>query len=595
MDTAKKRKLRFFVACSLGFLSLCLRTRSPLVFSQTLPARVVSHTKMQVHSPWSKEFEANWQVPPEALSGSLLRHDGNYVAALEWASQADCDAWLGQPGMEQTRQSTVQYVVCGAVPSASSELDDKTSAGSAPQKAFARDLMDNALGGGIRSRADFEALQAPEVDPSVLFAISAGDDVDIEESDEVLISGGDPSFLNDDKWSSSSQVAEKQQKTQLDLAHTTEAEDEDDEEDVLFHGGDPTFLDDTLWGDQADKKVEVAEPCAQFGNVSYLVAEDYDAWHRQAVAKAPRLDLKELKAQNGKPFKKLPKVLHVVPYVHEEFLQYAEAAGLSPRNTKGSIPADVRSEHYGTVVGRIVSQQVPLLMVDKRSQLGLLRPEEQLRFNVNFEVVPGSQGKSCVEVCQSRNAKCDKQQIYFLNDCNLLKKHFPCEAGCAHQVGKELPVYVPDPAQSTKGQCLITFISPATCEAKHKSTSRLCPCSVAAKADAVRPAFVTVHGSRVRTKKNIWLCHAESHAAKILAETCISRSACRHCRYQVGSVAHRSCRVRANTRHSEKPCIASQSRGRAGACRRSEHGNCHQKDGGGNFCDGLILGSTGPI
>ncbi|CAE6940996.1 Mgat1 [Symbiodinium sp. CCMP2456] len=232
---------------------------------------------------------------------------------------------------------------------------------------------------------------------------------------------------------------------------------------------------------------DVAEPCAQFGNVSYLAAEDYDAWHRQAVAKAPRLDLKELKAQNGKPIKKLPKILHVVPYVHEEFLQYAEAAGLSPRNTKGSIPADVRSEHYGTVVGRIVSQQVPLLMVDKRSQLGLLRPEEQLRFNVNFEVVPGSQGKSCVEVCQARNAKCDKQQIYFLNDCNLLKKHFPCEAGCAHQVGKELPVYVPDPAQSTKGQCLITFISPATCEAKHKSTSRLCPCSVAAKAETVRP------------------------------------------------------------------------------------------------------------
>ena len=257
MDTSKRRKLRLFVACAFGFLSLCLRTRRPLVFSQTLPARVVSHTKMQVHSPWSKEFEATWQVPPEALSGSLLRHDGNYVAALEWASQADCDAWLGQPGMEQTRHSTVQYVVCGAAPSASKEPEDNPSASSAPQeKAFARDLMDNAFGGGIRSRADFEALQAPEVDPSVLFAISAGDDVDIDESDEVLISGGDPSFLNDDKWSSSSKVAEKKHKTQLDLVHSTEDEDEDDEEDVLFHGGDPTFLDDTLWGDQADKKVE---------------------------------------------------------------------------------------------------------------------------------------------------------------------------------------------------------------------------------------------------------------------------------------------------------------------------------------------------
>ncbi|CAE7312576.1 GNTI [Symbiodinium natans] len=224
---------------------------------------------------------------------------------------------------------------------------------------------------------------------------------------------------------------------------------------------------------------DVTEPCAHFGNVSYLLEEEYNAWHRKAIANAPRLDLKELKAQtSAKPTKKLPRVLHVVPYVREEFPQLAEPAGLSPRNTKGSIPADVRSEHYGIMVGRIVSQRIPLLLVDKRSKLGFLRPEEQLRFSEDYEVVPGSQGRSCVEVCQSRNSKCDSKQIYFLNDCNVLKKHFPCEAGCAHQVGKELPVYVPDHVQSTTGQCLLTFISPGSCEGKHKSTSRLCPCSL---------------------------------------------------------------------------------------------------------------------
>eukprot|EP00913_Durusdinium_trenchii_P013555 g12725.t1 len=67
-------------------------------------------------------------------------------------------------------------------------------------------------------------------------------------------------------------------------------------------------------------------------------------------------------------------------------------------------------------------------------------------------------------------------QLFFLNDCNLLRKHFPCEAGCAHQVGKELPVYVPDEFQPTYRQCLLTFISPMNCEAKHSSTSRLCAC-----------------------------------------------------------------------------------------------------------------------
>ena len=66
------------------------------------------------------------------------------------------------------------------------------------------------------------------------------------------------------------------------------------------------------------------------------------------------------------------------------------SAGIG-RNTKGSIPADLRSEHYGVIagisrslcrgfeVGKSLKQRVPLLLVDKRSAKGYLRPEEQLR------------------------------------------------------------------------------------------------------------------------------------------------------------------------------------------------------------------------
>ena len=258
MDTGRRR-FRLLVCASM--LGLCSRS---LVFSQPRLTKVVSHTTLQVHQPWSKAFEASWQVPARALSGSLLRKGGQYIAALEWASQAECETWLGQPGMEETRHSTTQYTVCSS-PSHQHELstaeDDSSSLPSAPeQKVRAREIVDKAFGGGIRSRADLDALnQAPEVDPSVLMAISAGEDVDIDESDEVLVSGGDPSFLNDDKWSSSLRPAEKQKASQTKGYSPVVEEDddeEDDEEDVLFHGGDPTFLDDKLWGTNADKNVD---------------------------------------------------------------------------------------------------------------------------------------------------------------------------------------------------------------------------------------------------------------------------------------------------------------------------------------------------
>ena len=251
-----RRRLRFS-ACALGLVSASIAFSRAPGHHARVPAKVVSHTQMQVVQPWSAAFEESWQVPSNALSGSLLRKDGQYVAAIEWASQADCDAWLEQPGMEQTRALTAQYVVCGM----SDDAPAVTTTSAPQQKAFARELMDKAFEGGVRSRADLDALnRAPEVDPSVLFAISAGEDVDIDESDEVLISGGDPMFLSDEQWSRRvPNVPTNSAKSKIPSQAMNEHDEENDEEDVLFHGGDPTFLDDTVWASSAGKKHEDEE------------------------------------------------------------------------------------------------------------------------------------------------------------------------------------------------------------------------------------------------------------------------------------------------------------------------------------------------
>ena len=227
----------------------------------------------------------------------------------------------------------------------------------------------------------------------------------------------------------------------------------------------------------------VSEPCNHFGNVSYLLKDHYEDWLREAIAEAPRTSVEQLQVESKK-------VLHVLPFQREDFLRLAEPAGLLPRNSRGSIPHDLRSEHYGVMLGKS-KRRVPLLLVDRRSSRRYLRPAEQLHLEQGSEVLAGRQGWSCEEECLHRGAFCDKMQLYFLNDCNLLRTHFPCEAGCAHQVGNELPVYVPDSFQPTYRQCLLTFISPMNCTAKHESTSRLCACvrapQVAEKANRLLP------------------------------------------------------------------------------------------------------------
>ena len=93
-------------------------------------------------------------------------------------------------------------------------------------------------------------------------------------------------------------------------------------------------------------------------------------------------------------------------------------------------------------------------------------------------VIKASQpGVACTSVCRAAQKTCDPKLLVFADRCDLLRKHFPCDAGCGHQLGPELPAFVARPGRDTSGQCLVASggFTP-TCDAKHPATQRLCVC-----------------------------------------------------------------------------------------------------------------------
>ena len=98
--------------------------------------------------------------------------------------------------------------------------------------------------------------------------------------------------------------------------------------------------------------------------------------------------------------------------------------------------------------------------------------------DANSVVIKASQpGVACTSVCRAAQKTCDPKLLVFADRCDLLRKHFPCEAGCGHQLGPELPAFVARPGRDTSGQCLVASggFTP-TCDAKHPATQRLCVC-----------------------------------------------------------------------------------------------------------------------
>ena len=140
-------------------------------------------------------------------------------------------------------------------------------------------------------------------------------------------------------------------------------------------------------------------------------------------------------------------------------------------------PSELRGYYKGLVLLRRRQGRV-VLVVDRRTCTFL--PETQrLTLPDNARIVAANAAnQDCHETCRSQNLKCEDHLLRFISaDCDALQKAFPCEHGCGHQLGTELPAYVTSPQEATFGQCLMTnHAKPSTCDAKHQATVRLCPC-----------------------------------------------------------------------------------------------------------------------
>jgi len=88
---------------------------------------------------------------------------------------------------------------------------------------------------------------------------------------------------------------------------------------------------------------------------------------------------------------------------------------------------------------------------------------------------------SCTEACAEMQPKhtCSEELMHSLNSCEVLKAHFPCEAGCRDENRADTPSYVLPLGEEKyhPGACLTNERpSDLDCNGRHPATRRLCLC-----------------------------------------------------------------------------------------------------------------------
>lgn len=142
-----------------------------------------------------------------------------------------------------------------------------------------------------------------------------------------------------------------------------------------------------------------------------------------------------------------------------------------------------RATHNGLVITRSKSGGL-LLLADRRTcpylVPGPFLTQPRILPKLEAVAITALQGESCTAACRrAKVGECIGSELFWLNSCEAMGKLFPCEAGCGHQAGDELPAYVVDDAQPTNQQCLVTSHPAMKCDSSHRSTRRICPCIAA--------------------------------------------------------------------------------------------------------------------
>ncbi|KAL1504362.1 hypothetical protein AB1Y20_010768 [Prymnesium parvum] len=209
-----------------------------------------------------------------------------------------------------------------------------------------------------------------------------------------------------------------------------------------------------------------------FGDLAYLLRDRYETGVEQSIRRAQRRVWPEAwgggtALEAAKPWMGQVKSTELLVYTREQYRELARPLGIwaeAPRAT-----------HNGTISLQTAGGGV-LLLADRR-HCPYLELEEKLTPAPGDRPIAAVEGVSCDDTCAHAGGKCDPRTLEWGNNCETMQAHFPCEAGCGHQVGSELPAYASSTSLDTYQQCLVSDISISQCGAKYSKTRRLCFCS----------------------------------------------------------------------------------------------------------------------
>jgi len=201
------------------------------------------------------------------------------------------------------------------------------------------------------------------------------------------------------------------------------------------------------------------------GSLSYLLHDSYEAALREFLRGEPLVPAAQV-AQL--PTGRSPGALYVVPYTREGYKDVAKRLQIS-----GAQP---RTAHRGVVITRHPQSRAVIALVDRRLGEGMLPEQELWRPHPGHHVAKADPGESCDGRCARLGMRCEARELEFVNTCEAMRSAFPCEDGCGHQVGQEIPAYVHDRSRDTALQCLVTDDALPTCAAHVVVTTRLCAC-----------------------------------------------------------------------------------------------------------------------
>ena len=101
----------------------------------------------------------------------------------------------------------------------------------------------------------------------------------------------------------------------------------------------------------------------------------------------------------------------------------------------------------------------------------ILRNKERnhLMSKLHVQAIKSDEQDSCKTICENQKLVCSKASFPFINNCDVMKKHFKCNSQCFIGNEKYYPIF--------DGSCHLSNNFDFDCDLKNPNKgTRLCPC-----------------------------------------------------------------------------------------------------------------------